>query len=353
MNLKTNKEHFLMRNLINSIICVLIALSASSQFKTKKFIKRNKKAPTFQYDNSDIYARALYYEDGRLFIGNSDGSLYFYKVSTGKSQLIFNLPDFHEMRDIAVVNDKILGMQSASNGKMLMLDLKGSLKVLKPTFWDSVFLDGMDFLGNRGFLMGDPRNTTFSLFHTNDGGKNWSECVGKVTANKGEAGFAASGTNVQIINDSTYVFISGGLNSRFFKSTNNGNTWTNVELPYYPGESNGAYSMCFMNDSIGAIVGGDYKDPDIRLNVSFYTTDGGETWFNSEHPVRGYRSCVVEKAGIYYTCGRNGIDFSLNGGIDWIPFANGAFFSMTTSENKLIATMKNGTLKFFELIDNK
>ena len=93
MNLKTNKEHFLMRNLINSIICVLIALSASSQFKTKKFIKRNKKAPTFQYDNSDIYARALYYEDGRLFIGNSDGSLYFYKVSTGKSQLIFNLPD--------------------------------------------------------------------------------------------------------------------------------------------------------------------------------------------------------------------------------------------------------------------
>ena len=257
------------------------------------------------------------------------------------------------MRDVAVVNNKILGMQSADNGKILFLDLKGSLKVQEENQWQGVFLDGMDFLGNRGFLMGDPKDSVFSLFHTENGGKTWQECEGKVKAFKGEAGFAASGTNVQILNDSTYIFISGGLKSRFFKSADNGKSWSSVELPYYPGESTGAYSMNFMNDSVGVIVGGDYKDPDIRLNVCFYTKDGGESWFNAEHPVRGYRSCVVEKTGIYYSCGRNGIDFSRNGGIDWIPFADGAYFSMTSTEDKLVATMKNGTIKFFDLINEE
>ena len=244
-------------------------------------------------------------------------------------------------------------MSSGDNGQMLKMDLNGSLKVQAPTYWKGVFLDGMDFYNNTGFIMGDPVDTTFSLFYTINGGQSWQACEGKVKAFKDEAGFAASGTNVQVLNDSTFVFASGGMKSRFFKSTDKGQTWTIVELPYYPGESTGAYSLHFSNDSIGVIVGGDYKDPDIRLNVCFFTKDGGASWFNAEHPVRGYRSCVTEKNGIYYSCGRNGIDFSKNGGVDWIPFADGAYFSMTTTENKLIATKKNGTIQFFELINEE
>ena len=104
------------------------------------------------------------------------------------------------------------------------------------------------------------------------------------------------------------------MKSRFFKTTDGGKTWNNVTLPYYPGESMGAYSMNFSNDSTGVIVGGDYLEPDIRMNVSFYTTDGGHSWFNSIDPVRGYRSCVISKNDIFYSCGRNGIDISFDGG---------------------------------------
>ncbi len=342
-----------MRNLINSILFLLIALTSFGQFKTKKYIKKNKKAPVYQYDNSDIYSRGIHYSNDRLFIGNSNGALYYYKISTGKSKLLFKLPSFTEMRDIAFINNTILGISSGDNGQMLKMDLNGSLKVDSPTYWKGIFLDGMDFYNNTGFMMGDPVDKTFSLFYTNNGGPSWQACEGKVKAFKDEAGFAASGPNVQVLNDSTFVFASGGMKSRFFKSTNKGQTWTIVELPYYPGESTGAYSLHFVNDSIGVIVGGDYKDPDIRLNVCFYTKDGGESWFNAEHPVRGYRSCVTEKNGIFYSCGRNGIDFSKNGGIDWIPFADGTYFSMATTEDQLIATMKNGTIKFFELINEE
>lgn len=339
-----------MKNLINSLVFILIALSSFGQYKTKKHIKRNKKAPVFQYDNSDIYARGLAYKDGRLFIGNSNGALYYYKVATGKSQLLFKLPDFIEMRDVAIVGNEILGIQSGDKGKMLRMNLNGSLKVLQQDNWNNVFLDGMDFKGEIGFMMGDPIDNKFSLFKTNNSGENWEPCAGELIAEKGEAGFAASGTNVQILDDSTFVFVSGGLKSRFFKSTDSGNTWFAVELPYYPGESTGAYSMHFMTDSIGVIVGGDYKDPAIRLNVCFYTKDGGDSWFNAQNPVRGYRSCVTSVNGVYYSCGRNGIDFSLNNGVDWIPFADGAFFSLVSTEDKLVASMKNGTIKFFDLI---
>ena len=179
------------------------------------------------------------------------------------------------------------------------------------------------------------------------------KCEGKIEAKDGEAGFAASGSNVQMLNSTTYAFVSGGTISRFFKSKDNGKTWTKIVLPYYPGESSGAYSMCFSDEKRGVIVGGDYASPNLKLNTSFFTEDGGESWFNAETQVRGYRSCAYFVHGIYYSCGTNGIDYSTNYGVDWKPFANGNFFSMTSSPTQLIATSTNGTIEFFDLIRTK
>ena len=202
-------------------------------------------------------------------------------------------------------------------------------------------------------MMGDPTNGVFNLYHTSDEGETWTKCEGEITSKEGEAGFAASGTNVQMLNNSTYAFVSGGTISHFFKSTDNGKTWLKVVLPYYPGESSGAYSMCFADEKRGVIVGGDYASPNLKMNTSFFTEDGGESWFNAETQARGYRSCVYFAHGIYYTCGTNGIDYSTNYGIDWKPFANGSFFSLTSTPTQLIATAKNGTIEFFDLIRTK
>lgn len=324
-------------------------MASFGQYRTKKYIRRNKKAPTLFCEDKSVYARGLLVEDHRIFTGNSDGSLYYFNTENEKMDMLFHLDDFTEMRDLERSGGFIMGIQSGDNGKIVRINNSGYTQIIQPKMWKGIFLDGMDFYENQGFLMGDPVDGKFSLFHTKDSGKTWTKCEGEVEAIKGEAGFAASGTNVQVLNDSTYIFVSGGAQSRYFKSTDNGKTWKNIVLPYYPGEGSGAFSIHFSNDSIGMIVGGDYTSPDLILNTCFYTQDGGESWLNPENPPRGYRSCVFEKNGIFYCCGRNGIDFSEDGGVNWTGFADGTYYSLAANENTLVATTTEGRVQLFEL----
>lgn len=343
-----------MRSLTNVLvisILTLTSLSANSQIGAKKYLRKNKKVESYKYGDTAIYARGICAVKSKLFLGNSNGSLYFVNTILEKSNVIFMQDGFTEMRDVEYVDNHIIGMQSGEKGQLVRIDLSGGMKILKQKDWDSLFFDAMDFNGKRGFLMADPTEGRFNLFHTNDGGITWERCKGDVKAREGEAGFAASGTNVQVLNDSTYVFASGGMVSKFYKSTNNGQTWSEVVLPYYPGKSTGPYSLCFADDSIGVMVGGDYKDPSINLNTAFYTFDGGESWFNSMETPGGYRSCVYNVDGIFYACGRNGIDYSENNGKDWLPFADGSYFALTSIGNKLIATEKHGRVKIFPLVE--
>jgi photosystem II stability/assembly factor-like uncharacterized protein len=255
-----------------------------------------------------------------------------------------------EIRDLEFSNGIIYGMQSGEDGKLVKIDETGPTGTMELVEWQGVFFDAMDFNGDVGFIMGDPVDGKMSLFHTKDGGKNWSRCEGTVNAFKGEAGFAASGSNVEVVNDHTYIFITGGMRSNFYRTTDSGKTWSKVELPYYPGETIGAYSMCFKDETYGVIVGGDYTQPHLKMNTTYYTYDGGETWMNSIYPPGGYRSCVYQVNNIFYACGRNGIDFSKDNGKTWTPFAEGAFFSMTSVNGKLIATCRYGQFKSFDLI---
>ncbi|MFT5777934.1 MAG: photosystem II stability/assembly factor-like uncharacterized protein [Crocinitomicaceae bacterium] len=346
-----------MKNLIRNILisfCFLLSIApAFGQYKTKKHIKRNHKAPTMSCENAAIYSRGLLVEGNKIFTGNSDGSMYYFNLEKQNVQLLFKLDDFVEMRDIERSGSNLIGIQSGDNGKLVLLNTGGGAKIVELPEWKGAFFDGISFLGKRGFLMGDPMNGKFMLYHSNDGGVSWEPTKASIPAFKGEAGFASSGSNVQVINDSTYVFVSGGEKSYFYKTTDNGNNWKGVVLPYYPGESSGAFSVHFSSDSIGVIVGGDYQNFDLKLNTAYYTTDGGESWYNAENEPRGYRACTHESNGIYYACGRNGIDFSYDNGINWIPFANGAYYSLGSNETKLIATTKEGKIQIFDLIEPK
>jgi hypothetical protein len=342
-----------MRSSINALISslfVFTAITSLGQSDTKKYVKRNSKAPTIKYGADGIYARGLHVDTGVIFIGNSNGSIYMYDTDTDSSELMLKFPSFTEVRDIERCGDYLYGMQSGDDGKFVKMNERGPVGFVEYPEWKGRFFDAFDFNGDVGFLMGDPVDGKFTLYHTTDGGKKWMPCEGQLAAFKGEAGFAASGSNVHVMNDSTYMFISGGMRSNFFKSTNNGKTWIKVELPYYPGETIGAYSMCFEDDTYGVIVGGNYKQPSLKMNTTYYTYDGGATWFNSMNPPKGYRSCVYHVNGVYYACGRTGIDFSLNKGEDWTPFAEGTFFALTSVGNQLIATMRDGQFKSFNLI---
>ncbi len=334
-----------------SAFFLLFSFHGHSQLFAKKYVRKNRDAPIIAYADSGMYARGLYVDSNFLFIGNSNGAIYRYDVEKQTSVLISKFPNFTEVRDIEASNGFIYGMQSGNDGKLVKISAKGPVGFVEPTEWKGVFLDAIDFEGDVGFLMGDPVDGLFTLYHTKNGGKSWQRCLGEVEAATGEAGFAASGSNVRVMNDSTYCFISGGMSSNFYKSTDSGATWTKVQLPYYPDETIGAYSMCFADENIGVIVGGDYKQPELKMNTTYFTKDGGATWYNAQTPPGGYRACVYFHDGIFYASGRNGIDYSENNGEDWLPFAEGTFFAMTVIKNQLIATMQNGRFQSFNLVD--
>ena len=341
-----------MRSLMLAIVSFLTFASTpvTAQMVTKKYLRKNKNAPTTHFGDSTIYARGIFVDSSIIYFGSSDGSIRSFNTETNKSTVLIKLGGKGETRDLERSNGVLFGMQSGDNGMITRVSKEGAIGFIEPKQWRGHFFDALDFNGDVGFLMGDPVDGFFTLIHSKDGGKTWNNCEGKVKAITGEAGFAASGSNVHVFNDSTYVFVSGGMRSNFYKTTDSGKSWSFVEIPYYPSETTGAYSMCFSDDKNGVIVGGNYKQPELKMNTTYYTHDGGETWYNSLQPPGGYRSCVFAYNDVFYSCGRNGIDISFNGE-DWVPFAKGTYYSLNVCKDKLIATTTKGSFTSFNLVE--
>lgn len=305
---------------------------------------------TIKYSDSNCYARGIFIQGDEIFTANSNGKVYSYNTKNKTKIEFFEPKNIEELRDLNINNGIIYSMQSGSTGKMLVIEPSiNSVGLKEYDFWKGIFLDGMDFYGNTGFLMGDPVNDFFSLYVTKDGGRKWTPCEGKITAQKGEAGYAASGTNLQVLNDSTFIFVSGGTVNHFFKSTDSGKTWTNTVIPFNTGEGIGPFSVCFKNENEGVAVGGDWQKPNETTKTVFYTLDGGKTW--SASATRGFRSCVYYKNDVFYSCGSNGVDFSINGGITWRPLLDGTFFAMTSDDKYLYITSSNATIKKIKLLN--
>lgn len=343
-----------MKNLISVLSSSLVAFAASLAVfsQENKYTRHNEHAPIYEYTTEKCYARSIMIKDSVVYTGNSNGALFAMNLYTNKSFNLLESKQFDEMRDIEWCGENLFGMQSGKFGVLAMTTQKAFIDYIAPYDggWNSAFLDAMDFYGQTGFVVGDPKNGQFILYKSEDGGVTWRPCEGKVEAMAGEIAFAASGTSAHVMNDSTFIFVSGGQKSRFFKSTDKGKTWTYSSLPYLTDASSGAFSICMANDKIGVVVGGDYKNPELNNNTTFFTNDGGQFWVNADNQPNGYRSCVIYKEGVFYACGTTGIDVSFDGGENWKAFALGEYYALCTDENYLYATIPNGRFQQFELV---
>jgi hypothetical protein len=311
--------------------------------------------PNFKYASDSTYSRAITSDSKNLYIGNSDGFIYKVNLKNFKSKQISKKP-IAEIRDIALTGKKsLVAMQS--NDSSVVLNLKNRKELTQSISNNAIFLDGMDILPSGiGFLMGDPVDGFFTLYKTADFGLHWTEILPKLPAESGEAGFAASGSTVHCLNDSTFTFVSGGMQSRFFKSTNAGKTWQYTDLNYPKSSGSGPFSLCVINPNEMVIVGGDYTQPKNSKNTSFYSSDGGLTWLPSEKPTLGYRSCVIFYEGNLYACGTTGIDISLDHGKNWetMTLTEGKnYFAMHQRNGVIYATMPNGKIEIIQIKASK
>jgi len=158
-----------------------------------------------QFSKDPIHSRALTIYNEQLFIGTNNGQLFVYPLndsSLAKPYFLNRL--FPEIRDIHCDKNGIILMQTGDFASLIKIDSNGVLKQ-NPYYTSSdsnktLFLDGIDFENNLGFLMGDPFDGFFSLFYSEDNGLSWKSCLTKIPAIDGEAAFAASGTTVKISN---------------------------------------------------------------------------------------------------------------------------------------------------------
>jgi photosystem II stability/assembly factor-like uncharacterized protein len=223
------------------------------------------------------------------------------------------------------------------------------------------FFDAISFWNEtHGILMSDPIESKIWIARTRDGGQTWKSIHESLlpTVQPGEAGFAASGTNMCVVGESHCFIGLGGTpegetktNSRILITDDRGETWQfGGPVPIARNPSSGIFSVWFSADFAGVAVGGDYLKPDDASSNYAVTSDGGKTWTTpaTRVPPSGFRSCVAAwKNGReikLVTVGPNGTDMSTDMGNKWIRISNFGFNSVgfSTSGRTGFAVGKDG-----------
>ena len=192
-----------------------------------------------------------------------------------------------------------------------------------------------------------------------NGGDDWKTMSPNTmpAALENEAGYAASGTSIQTIGDSTVYFGTGmGAKARLFCSYDRGANWIVKDTPMKAGDSYGIYSMFFWSENEGMICGGSYKDSTYKKGICQYTADGGDTWQEKSRGLDGYISCVQGTANgeFIVATGRMGTFYTTNKGQSWDVLIDRPFYSCFVNDKIIVLTGRNGATEIIHYsISNK
>lgn len=199
---------------------------------------------------------------------------------------------------------------------------------------EKVFYDSMKFFDSQnGIAMGDPTEECLSIILTKDGGNTWNKiaCDKLPKVVDGEAAFAASNTNIKVLGRTAWI-VTGGAKARVFKTTDLGETWEVFDTPIVQGDGpQGIYSVDFVDESNGIIMGGDYSKPEHNKANKAITTDGGKTWqLVSDGQNPNYKSCVQyvpdTQGKEVFAVGKTGISYSNDGGLTWKEVSKDGYY---------------------------
>jgi len=274
-------------------------------------------------------------DDRVIWVSGSDGTVGL-STDSGKLWKWVQVPGYEhtDFRDIEAFSDQEAVIMGITEPAVLMRTIDGGTTwstVLKDT-GKSVFLDAMDFSGENGMVIGDPKSGRIWIASSSDLGKTWqkADLPGQNLTADGEAFFAASGSNIKHITKKQWVFVSGGRASCLYEGRNRFSLLVNQG-----GETTGANSIAINpgNPNQAFIVGGDFshytisKGNSVRLNFNPFSQEVPKT------PPRGYRSCVeyIDENKMI-CCGTTGVDISTDGGIHWKGISDKSFHVCTKAK---------------------
>ena len=297
--------------------------------------------------NTKANLRGLHvYSSDDVWASGSQGTI-INTFDGGENWHVRQVPGAEELdfRDVHAIDDgTVVAITSGTPARVYRSTSGGSnWSLVYENNDERVFLDSVCFLDDRrGIIMGDPIKDGLYLLATRDGGKTWRPFKEVPRVLPGEAGFAASGTNM-IATQGKKVFIGLGshlegessLTSRILFTVDSARSWKKTNVPIARSPSAGIFSICFANKENGVAVGGDYKRPDDSSSNFAVTNDGGVSWSTPtlREPPTGFRSCV----SVWLKYGReinmiavgpNGTDRSTDLGKKWHRISNEGFHAV-------------------------
>lgn len=292
------------------------------------------------FDMPDISIRAIEtIDDNAMWFAGSNGKVG-YTEDGGKSWVTDSIrydtlkPEF---RSIAVTDSAVFILSIASPALLYKTTDKGQNWTLvykeenSGAFYNAMSISESGF----GVAVGDPLNSCLSVLVTENGGNNWAKLscdILPITTN-GEAGFAASNSNVNIVGDNVWI-VSGGSRARVFHSENRGESWRVYNTPIVQGgQMTGIFSSHFYDSQHGIIMGGDWNEKSKNTENKAVTVDSGKNWtLISDGEGPSYRSSVRYVPGTngneLVAVGIPGISYSKDGGQSWIKLSDESFYTI-------------------------
>lgn len=303
--------------------------------------------------------RAIELVDGNAYFAAEGGMIYaFYPngnfLITPNTFFGKDTPDF---RALSHANNKLYALSIASPAKLYQIELNDKNGLANPKLvytekGEKVFYDAINFFDDKnGIAMGDPTENCLSIIKTMDSCKTWT----KIPCNKlpktvdGEAAFAASNTNIAIVDDEAWI-ISGGMQSRVFHTKDKGETWEVFPTPLiYGKESTGGYSIAFADAKNGIICGGDYTNKTLNTKNKAITSNGGKTWqLVADGQLPGYISCVQyvpkTQGKELFAVSTEGIYFSNDKGNSWVKVSDEGYYTIKFVDKDMAWLAGNGKI---------
>ncbi len=304
-----------------------------------------------QTSGTSVRLRGVSAVDGRVAWASGDKGTFVRTTDGGKTWTAGTVPgaealDFRDVDAFSASTAYLLSIGEGDKSRIYKTVDGGKTWALQFTnTTPGAFFDGMAFWDEKnGIAFSDPVEGRFLLVATTDGGKRWKPVPADALppALPKEAGFAASGTSIAVLDKGHVWFGMGGPAARVVHSADRGRTWTVATTPLATGEGAGVFSLLFWSEREGIAVGGNYKSPEDKSGNLALTRDGGKTWSppTGERPA-GYRSCVARvragKGTVLVAVGPTGSDVSTDGGQGWSPLGTQGFHAIASARSLPVA----------------
>lgn len=241
-----------------------------------------------------------------------------------------------EFRDIEKINDStVLVMSSTLPAAILISEDNGlTFRTVYSSPDSTYFLDGMDCNSNGDcILYGDPIEGYMLLLASSESGHFWKQ-ERSIQLPEGTAAFAASGSGIQWLDDSTYAWATGIGGALIIGCDLSHACEQRAALPYAVSAASGIYGMHFKNNKMGVVTGGDYTLELETTPNTYYAIDGGYQWQPFSVMPAGYRSSIgIGENGVILICGPGGIDRAQWGAFACVAVSEEAFHTLAPAPN--------------------